>query len=838
MENVRCVEKSDLEEKWAETPHFLESDPDLQISLIRQIIKEAQVREKEILLLIKQNQNDLSKVTLELQQAEGNNQLFAALDNAHKVREVLNSRAEEMNSIKNKLDAARKALTIEPKEKAFLDKQKELEACILRMEAIKEWIDRNKPILEELLRNNEEAENNYKKKTPELGTRISKIKEFLPKFLEYEDKSGELVKLIKNRDLAHKKLEEILTEIRRATQQHKAITEEQLVIKEVAEELVVLSQTVEKLTERKSNLENLLIDVQELNRLKSFYIQNEQEVKKAEKNAREKTENYENNYRQFIEGQAVILAHELKEGCPCPVCGSTEHPQKAAFSELGVTQKDLEKAKKAKEEADQELLKTRNELHKNQQSYESKKTLVEHEGKRVLSLDFSVEIATGEDIRIALLECISSLNVATIKKEQASTAKEKFSHNEAVLQKLNHDLEVYTTKKESADLILKELEINRAASEKEIYLLKGTLIYESSAIAQQELSAADEQLKTLETIKGDTTRKYQALLEQMNTTRGKLKSEEESLGRMSNETNDLREVFDKELLKQGFADIALYHASLLSLETIQTLEATMLEFTKSVIENDNSIKHYTEQTAGKEKVDTSYLKVKNASMVEAGISLDHTNKQVYGIRTGDERILENTLRLFELRRKTREEYMLINRLEATANGKVGPKRLNFQTYIQRRYFNSILREANKRLYIMSNGQFILKCRDVEELSNQGEVGLDLDVYSMVNDQIRDVKTLSGGESFMAALAMALGMADIIQNCAGSIHIDTMFIDEGFGSLSDETRMQAIKVLNELSEGKRLVGIISHVSELKAQIGTKLNVTKTDKGSKVRWDIGD
>jgi exonuclease SbcC len=139
---------------------------------------------------------------------------------------------------------------------------------------------------------------------------------------------------------------------------------------------------------------------------------------------------------------------------------------------------------------------------------------------------------------------------------------------------------------------------------------------------------------------------------------------------------------------------------------------------------------------------------------------------------------------------------------------------------------------------MSNGQFILKCRDVEDLSNQGEVGLDLDVYSMVNDQIRDVKTLSGGESFMAALAMALGMADIIQNCAGSIHIDTMFIDEGFGSLSDETRMQAINVLNELSEGKRLVGIISHVSELKAQIATKLNVTKTDKGSKVRWDIGD
>ncbi len=838
MENVRCVENSDLEIQWAETPHFLESDPDLQISLIRQIIEETKTREKEIMLLIKENQNELSKVTLELQQAEGMNQLFNALENAQMLHEALNKRADEMNSIKNKLEAARKALTIEPKEKAYLDKQKEQEACILRMEEIKEWMNWNKPLLEELLRNNEEAERNYKNRTPELGAKISKIKEFLPKYIEYEDKTRELHKLNKKRDLAQKNLEDIIADIRRVTEQHKIISEEQLIIKGEAEELAVLSQIVEKLVERKSDLEKLLIDVQELDKLKSSYIQKEQEVKKAEENWQEKSKNYENCYRQFIEGQAVILAHELKEGCPCPVCGSTKHPQKAAFTELNVTQKDLEGAKHSKDEADQELRKKREELHKNQQNYESKKALVEHEGRRLISLDFIADQATEEDIRIMLLECSSNLNTEATKKEKAITAKEKLGHNEVVLKKLNNDLEAFVAQRESADLLLKELEINRAASEREIHILKSTLIYENSAIAQQELSAADEELNALETVKGDTTKKYQVLLEQMNTNRGKLKSEEESLSRVGDEAKELREAFDKELLKQGFPDKAFYQAALLSLEAIKALEITLQEYNKSVIENDNSIRHFTEQTAGKEKVDTSTLENRKTSLLEVGTSLDHTNKQVYGIRTGDELILENVIKLFELRRKTREEYTIINRLEATANGKVGPKRLNFQTYIQRRYFNSILREANKRLYIMSNGQFILKCRDVEDLSNQGEVGLDLDVYSMVNDQIRDVKTLSGGESFMAALAMALGMADIIQNCAGSIHIDTMFIDEGFGSLSDETRMQAINVLNELSEGKRLVGIISHVSELKAQIGTKLNVTKTDKGSKVRWDIGD
>jgi exonuclease SbcC len=110
------------------------------------------------------------------------------------------------------------------------------------------------------------------------------------------------------------------------------------------------------------------------------------------------------------------------------------------------------------------------------------------------------------------------------------------------------------------------------------------------------------------------------------------------------------------------------------------------------------------------------------------------------------------------------------------------------------------------------------------------------VYSLVNQQTRDVKTLSGGESFMAALSMALGMADMIQNSYGNIHIDTMFIDEGFGSLSEETRNQAIGILNELSGGSRLVGIISHVSELKEQVETQLVITKTEKGSKHKWQI--
>lgn len=135
---------------------------------------------------------------------------------------------------------------------------------------------------------------------------------------------------------------------------------------------------------------------------------------------------------------------------------------------------------------------------------------------------------------------------------------------------------------------------------------------------------------------------------------------------------------------------------------------------------------------------------------------------------------------------------------------------------------------------MSNHQFILKLKEEASTGRKTNEGLDLSVYSLVTDSERDVKTLSGGESFLAALAMALGLSDIVERSAGAIHPDMMFIDEGFGSLDAQSRQQAIEVLAELAGDSRMVGIISHVTELKEQIDRKLVVSRTDKGSRAVW----
>lgn len=212
-------------------------------------------------------------------------------------------------------------------------------------------------------------------------------------------------------------------------------------------------------------------------------------------------------------------------------------------------------------------------------------------------------------------------------------------------------------------------------------------------------------------------------------------------------------------------------------------------------------------------------------------------KKVYSIRRNNENISMRLKKLFEAYGRDREEFAALRHLSRAANGQMaGKARIDFQTYMQRRYFKQIVSAANQRLIGMSGGQFLLECRDMENLGRQGEVGLDLDVYSMVNDRVRDVKTLSGGESFMAALALALGMADVIQRQAGKIRVDTLFIDEGFGSLDDRSRNQAVQILGELAGKDRLVGIISHVSELKEQIGTKIIVKKKDSGSHIFMDV--
>ena len=175
--------------------------------------------------------------------------------------------------------------------------------------------------------------------------------------------------------------------------------------------------------------------------------------------------------------------------------------------------------------------------------------------------------------------------------------------------------------------------------------------------------------------------------------------------------------------------------------------------------------------------------------------------------------------------KLEQEYRWVKNLSDTANGELtGKRKMTLETYVQTNYFDRILRRANLRLLTMSSGQYeLIRQQETEKRSDKSR--LELVVLDHYNGSRRSVKTLSGRESFQAALSLALGLSEEIQSCAGGVQLDAMFVDEGFGSLDEEALSQAVRALGSLADGKRMVGIISHVSELKERIEKKIVVRK-------------
>ena len=192
--------------------------------------------------------------------------------------------------------------------------------------------------------------------------------------------------------------------------------------------------------------------------------------------------------------------------------------------------------------------------------------------------------------------------------------------------------------------------------------------------------------------------------------------------------------------------------------------------------------------------------------------------------------------VMEERGRIMEEHRRLDDLYNLLAGNVSGSRMDIETFVQRHYLERILHAANRRFQEMSAGQFELRMCDLDRAGIGKNRGLDLMVYSTVTGKEREVRTLSGGESFMAALALALGMADQIQESAASVNLDVMFIDEGFGSLDERSRDKAVRVLQDMAGGSKMIGIISHVTELKQEIEDQLIVRKDEEGSHVRWQI--
>ncbi|MDN4606961.1 AAA family ATPase [Sporosarcina highlanderae] len=515
----------------------------------------------------------------------------------------------------------------------------------------------------------------------------------------------------------------------------------------------------------------------------------------------------------WLNNQAAFLAHSLQDGEPCPVCGSEHHPLKThPRSNESVSREELDRSQ-------QDLAKVEGSYQAVCAKYEN--YLEQLEAKELemkeLQIDWTLEI---------LLERKKELT------EHATHLRAKRDQLPGLKKTLK------TQEERASDMQAAHMENEKRVLEQKSLLDKETSLLQM-VIAQipeemRSLPALQKELVEVESYKNRMDNAWQAVQKSREEARGKLakaESAEYHCKKTFDECSEKKVVaetrFNEALTSSEFASETEYRDAKMSEPERRLLKEQVMDFKQRLHTTKEKVGELEAHLLGKEKVDldsmleavqklkaayeTAWTEMKKSSECKnALISLEANIR-----RTGEG--------IDELERKVGK----ITNLYDTIRGQ-NEMKLSFERFIQIDYLERIIQSANERLKDLSNGQFQLLRSDRQETRGK-QSGLGLDVHDGYTGQNRDVKTLSGGEKFNASLSLALGMADVIQSYQGSVSIDTMFIDEGFGTLDEESLQKAIETLVDLQRSGRMIGVISHVEELKAALPAILEVRKTREG---------
>lgn len=317
---------------------------------------------------------------------------------------------------------------------------------------------------------------------------------------------------------------------------------------------------------------------------------------------------------------------------------------------------------------------------------------------------------------------------------------------------------------------------------------------------------------------------------EIGSLREALKGDEATRGEIEKRISELKEKLKFESKKEADTEIEACEKKKDEMENaLNKAKQALSDHKEAMAGIRGKIEENKKQLEGCEEIDVTQVKNEKEMLEQRQNDTEKLLRNVYGRKKTNGGILENIKKQKAKCEEVEAKLRIVKGLSDTANGMLsGTERVLLETYIQTTYFDRIINRANRKLLTMTNEQYELKRKNKAD-NNKSHSGLDLNVVDHYNGTERDVKTLSGGESFMASLSLALGLSEEIQSSAGGVRLDTMFVDEGFGSLDDESLSKAMKALSSLTEGNRLVGIISHVNELKEKIDRQIVVKKMKTG---------
>ncbi len=530
---------------------------------------------------------------------------------------------------------------------------------------------------------------------------------------------------------------------------------------------------------------------------------------------------YESVQQQWIDGQAAILSAELRDGVPCPVCGSTDHPSKAhtdtELPERSTVQEALETLQRLERSENE----ARDALDKMEKAVSAAETQV-----AVLRNVVGDPVGKVLDWEDRLTQATSALDLAVEAAYKQYADFDPSDSNIAPLEDLSGDAE------QRRNRIRAEIaRANAALASTESALRERLTDSEQGMETELEVSRRIEKATLLRERINEriaTAREHlQKAGNRLATAKAGEKNATDDLRKKTRIADESRSRFQERLLEVGFVDNDDYHSAVLADEEIQELEESITEYdndcvgarqrltnaekaVKGVEEPDLDSLHRTAEICRKEYEQTVLDKERHDS------ALQDTTRSVQQV--GD---AENEMRHLE------ERFRVVGTISQVANGQLGVK-LTFHRFVLGVLLDEVLAQASNRLQLMTNNRFSLE-RAREATNRQSAFGLDLLLYDAYSGTNRPVTQFSGGESFLASLALALGLADVVQASSGGVYLETIFVDEGFGSLDPEALDRVMETLIDLQAGGRLVGIISHVEELRSRISARLEVTSDRSG---------
>lgn len=786
-------------------------------------------------------QNDRDDCMKRIEAAQPLMKRFEELESAEKTLQECAAQADEIEKKRGLIGKIRDAWAIEPKYQRMKDAQKALTDAQRELAAKQQELPQLKQMAADAKACYQQTEKTKDAATMHCAEVETKVEKALKTFDALEQAKKTLrqaeevdAKAKANAESAKKALDDF-------KKQEDAWRKQEAELQGAEAAYEVCKQQNQQYRDLKKSLEELQSsrkDVQEKRRQAEAAA--ETYVGATQKYQREQKA-YDDYRLVFLNAQAGLLARELAPGKPCPVCGALEHPapcqltqenQQLNREQLERRRKAADDAAKAQEEKAKESESAQVKLTERQKAAEEAERKLVENAKNIRE---NVTMATAADVEAMLQAWLPELQSASKSVQAKVKALDDVRKN---LDGAKAEREKLEEAASAAQETAKSTAVKKAEAEKTWKLHQEELssnAYRTREDAVAQRTQAQEAKQKAEAAASQAAEKERQAQKAKTECRARIQQLDAEMPKKQADVEEFNQQYQQTMAEKSL-DEAQWQAMTANYDAEEPdrLQKEVSDFDQRKSKAEGQCATAQNAIAGREKPDMAKLEAASKAAESALKEVSDALEAAKHLHSDNAKVLKDLRNGREPLAEACKAANTAQHLSDVMAGTESGNRMNLETFVQRSYMEKILCDANRRFRDMSNGQFELKLINVEDAGEGKNKGLDLEVLSIVTDKTRSVNTLSGGESFMAALSLALGMADQIQAATAAIHLDVMFIDEGFGSLSDNARNEAVNILKEMAGKQRQIGIISHVSELKDEIENQLIVKKDDRGSHILW----